>query len=317
MGRPDVLWPTILIGVFGMFTANLAVTLAAYARSVFHSGPGGYGMLSAIVAVGSLSGALISARRPHPRIRHLLMFGALLAALDLLAAAAPDESTFCVALFGIGAATLLLLTSANSTVQLASHDAIRGRVIGVYLLVFIGSSALGGPLLGTVDQQFGPRAGLLLAGTVSAFASILIATKLAHNTRPATTQSAFGNRPPHRTQPNQTTRSVIAGNRRAGKYPCSTIHRTSDPVSHTTTGGHDNHLLPKPASTEREFHLGPRRGAGPTSSSPPRAVRRSFSPNGQSPAHSDGVAAGWSPEQPEYRPAASPAVHPLHQPGRP
>ncbi|HET8583854.1 MAG TPA: MFS transporter [Jatrophihabitans sp.] len=177
--RPDVRWPTLLVGVFGMFTANLPVTLAAYAKSVFHSGPGGYALLSTVVAVGSLSGALVSARRPRSRLRTLLAFGLLLASLDVLASVAPDELAFCALLFGVGASTLLLLTSANATVQLAAHDAIRGRVMGLYLLVFVGGAALGGPLLGGIDERFGPHAGLLVAGLVPAVAIALVAAKLA------------------------------------------------------------------------------------------------------------------------------------------
>jgi MFS family permease len=184
-GRPDVLWPTVLAGVLGMFTANLPVTLAAYARSVFHSGPGGYALLSAIVAVGSVTGALVSARRRHSRLRTLVALGAVLAALELLAAAVPGEVLFWVLLLLIGACTLLLLTAANSTVQMAARDSIRGRVMGVYLLVFIGGAAIGGPVLGLVDQHFGPRAGLLLAGAVSAAATAAVAARLARAARRA------------------------------------------------------------------------------------------------------------------------------------
>ncbi len=154
---PDILWPTVLAGVFGMFTSNLAVTLAAYARSVFHSGPGGYGLLSAIVAVGSVTGALVFARRSRTCLRTLLAIGAVLAAIEMLSAAAPGQEIYCVFLLPIGACTLLLLTTTNSTVQTAAPDAIRGRVMGVYLLVFIGSAALGGPLLGLVETSTSDR----------------------------------------------------------------------------------------------------------------------------------------------------------------
>lgn len=172
--RPQMLWPTVLVGVFGMFTINLPVTLAAYARFVFHSGPSGYGLLSSVAAVGSLAGALISARRSRTRLRGLAGMCLALAALEIVAAAAPNELTYCLLLAAVGAATLLLLTSANSMVQLAADDTIRGRVMGLYLLVFIGSGAVGGPLLGTIDQHLGPQAGMLLAGAVPAIATIVV-----------------------------------------------------------------------------------------------------------------------------------------------
>jgi MFS family permease len=177
--EPLVLWPTVLAGVFGLFTANLPVTLAAYAHSVFHSGPSGYGLLSATVAVGSVAGALICARLPRPRLRVLLAYGAMLAVLEMASAAVPGQLVYGMLLVPIGACTLLLLTSTNSVVQTAAHDAIRGRVMGIYLLVFIGGAAAGGPLLGLVDEHAGPRAGMLLAGAVPAVATVLIAARLA------------------------------------------------------------------------------------------------------------------------------------------
>ena len=176
--EPQVLWPTVLAGVFGLFSANLPVTLAAYAHSVFHSGPRGYGLLSATVAAGSVAGALVCARLPRPRLRTLLAYGAVLAILEIVSAAVPGQLGFAVVLIPIGACTLLLLTSTNSVVQTAADDSIRGRVMGIYLLVFIGGAAAGGPLLGLVDEHAGPRAGMLLAGAVPAVATALIAAKL-------------------------------------------------------------------------------------------------------------------------------------------
>jgi MFS family permease len=183
VGRPDVLWPTMLVGLLGMFSSNLPVTLASFAKSVFHTGPTGYGLLSAVVAVGSLGGALISARRPRARLRTLLAFAAALAVAEMLSSFAPGQLSFCVVLLGVGASTLLLMTSANSAVQMASPDGIRGRVMGLYLLVFVGSAAIGGPLLGSADQHYGPRVGMLLAGVASAIAVAAIAGRLARLAR--------------------------------------------------------------------------------------------------------------------------------------
>ena len=191
--RPEILWPTVLVGVFGMFSINLAVTLAAYAKSVYHSGAGGYGLLTSVVAVGSLTGALISAGRTRTRLRTLVAIAATLATLDMVAAAAPAEWAYCLVMVAVGACTLLFLTSANSTVQLAAGDSIRGRVMSVYLLVFIGSGAFGGPLIGWIDQHLGPRTGMLVAGLVPAVATALVAVKLARladvRLRPATVRA--------------------------------------------------------------------------------------------------------------------------------
>ena len=86
-----------------------------------------------------------------------------------------------MALLGVGAGTLLLLTSANAAVQLAAHDTVRGRVMGVYLFVFIGAGAVGGPVVGAVDQHLGPQTGMLLAGLVPAAVTALVAAKLARD----------------------------------------------------------------------------------------------------------------------------------------
>ena len=177
--RPDVLWPTVLVGVFGLFTVNLPVTLAAYARSVFDIGASGYGLLTSVLAVGSVTGALISAGRSRTRLRALVATAGALATLYMLAALAPSEWAYSSVLVGVGGATLLLYTSANSTVQLAAEDSIRGRVMSVYLMVFIGSGAIGGPLVGWLDEHLGPRTGMLISGLVPAVITVLVAVRLA------------------------------------------------------------------------------------------------------------------------------------------
>jgi MFS family permease len=177
--RPTILWPIVLAGCFSFFTMNLAVTLAAYARTVATSGAGGYGFLTSTVAIGALSGALLAARRPHARLRALAATAALLAVLELSAGLARDAHVFSLLLVGIGLCTVTLFTSANSTVQVDTDRAMRGRVMGVYLLVFMGAGALGGPVVGYVDQHLGAQAGLVLAGAFGLLASAGISVQLA------------------------------------------------------------------------------------------------------------------------------------------
>ena len=123
------------------------------------------------------------AHRRLPWFGRVFLAASLLAILLVLTAAAPSEPVFCLVLLAVGAGTLLLSTSANSTVQLAADDTIRGRVMGLYLLVFVGSAAVGGPVLGSLEARFGPRAGMLLAGTVSLLALLAVAAKLARDVR--------------------------------------------------------------------------------------------------------------------------------------
>lgn len=177
--RPEIWRPIALAGAFSMFSLNLPGTLAAYARAV-HTGPSGYALLTSTVAVGSVLGALIAAGRTRTTLRGLTWTGCALASLYLAAAAMPTLWSLACALIAVGMVTQQLFTAVNATVQLAAGAALRGRVVGVYLLVFMGTGALGGPLLGTINQHLGPRIGLALAGAIPAAALLLLTlTRLA------------------------------------------------------------------------------------------------------------------------------------------
>ncbi|NEA33421.1 MFS transporter [Streptomyces sp. SID13031] len=178
--EPAVRWAIALVGVYGMFTISLPVTLTAFADRVFHTGATGYGVLNSVVAVGSLTGALLSARRVRPtRLRNLVGIASILAVTEMAAALQPSLWTFLPLLAALGMATLMFLTAAQSMVQLTTPDGLRGRVAGIYNLVFIGGGAIGGPTVGWVAEHWGARTGLLLAGMVPAVATIAIGIKLA------------------------------------------------------------------------------------------------------------------------------------------
>lgn len=176
---PTVLWPSLIVGSFGFFMLSLPTTLTTLAKE-FDSGPTGLGQLSSSVAAGSLLGALLTARRVGPlRLRTIAGSGMLLAAALLLAATAPTQPLLTVLLAAVGAAYLALLNSAQSLVQLTTEDAFRGRVVGTYLCVFLGSGCVGGPALGLVAEHLGARPALLLAGAVPGLITALIAHHLA------------------------------------------------------------------------------------------------------------------------------------------
>ena len=178
---PAVLWPVVMVGAFGFFTISLPVTLAAFAKDEFHSGASGLGLLNGVVAVGALAGALTTARRSKPlRLRTVGLAAWALATAMLLAAAAPTQTLFTLLLVLVGAANLGFLTSAQSLVQLATADHLRGRIVGLYMLVFIGSGALGGPVVGLLAETYGPRVGLLVSGAVPAVVTIVVCRHLAH-----------------------------------------------------------------------------------------------------------------------------------------
>lgn len=183
--RPELLWPILLAGVCGFFTANFAVTMASFASTTFHHGSAGYAFLSCMLAAGSLFGSLLAARRPHARLRSLVELATGIGVVQLLAVLATDILSLGLILACVGAVCGPFGVTVNAAVQLAAGDEMRGRIMGVYMLVVIGAAALGGPVIGLVDQAFGPRAGLVLGGVVVVSAAVGIGLRLARATHVA------------------------------------------------------------------------------------------------------------------------------------
>lgn len=170
---PEVLWAIVLVAALALFGLNMPVILTAFATNVFTSGVGGYSLFNTLVAVGSLAGALLSARRTGvARLRLLVGCLAVLGICLILASRFGWEPLFCITLVGIGMATLTFMTSANSLVQMTAPAAVRGRVMSVYLLMLLGCQAIGGPIVGAVVDQIGVRSTMLICGSIVALAAI-------------------------------------------------------------------------------------------------------------------------------------------------
>jgi MFS family permease len=165
----------LLVAVVGMLGLNYRVALPLLARFAFDGGPGTYGVLAAIMAAGSVAGALTVARRGRPT--HGLLVGSVAAfgLLSFAAALAPTIVVEAAFLFPIGAASLAFVATANSTVQLASSQQMRGRVMSLYGLVLLGSGPPSGLLSGWMAGQFGPRSILLLSGVSCVLAASVAA----------------------------------------------------------------------------------------------------------------------------------------------
>ncbi|PYC85382.1 MFS transporter [Streptomyces tateyamensis] len=177
--RPDLIWPLVLAGFIGTFGFNFPTLLSGFAYDTFHVGPGQYGLLNTAMALGSLVGALYAARRGNPRLR--LLTGAALAfgVLELAGAVAPGYWSFAALLVLIGVFGLTFNTAVNSYVQLATDPEMRGRVMGLLVLVFTGGTPVGAPLVGWVTDAYGARIGLLACGLVSALAAGVVGLVLA------------------------------------------------------------------------------------------------------------------------------------------
>ncbi|HVM28020.1 MAG TPA: MFS transporter [Mycobacteriales bacterium] len=174
--RPELLVPVLLVAVVGTIGLNFQITLALVAKEVFGRGAGSYGLLSACLAAGSLIGALASARRSGPPRQQRLFLAALaFAGLELAVGLAPTFAVMAVLLVPTGIAVLTFTTTANAMVQLGSAPHMRGRVMALYVLVFLGGTPFGAPVVGALAQAFGPRAALVLCGLLTALSVVAAA----------------------------------------------------------------------------------------------------------------------------------------------
>jgi MFS family permease len=171
--------PLLLVAVIGTFGLNFAVVLPLLARFTFGGGAAMYGMLTSLMSLGSLLGALFAASRSRPTGPVMLRSAAAFGALTATAAAIPSPVALAPVLVAAGAAMMVFLATANATLQLNAVPAMRGRVMALYGLVFLGTTPLGGPLLGWIGESWGAPAALAFAGGVSlaAAAAAMVASR--------------------------------------------------------------------------------------------------------------------------------------------
>ncbi|MFS4095192.1 MFS transporter [Streptomyces sp. AF1A] len=178
-GRPELIWPIVLVGFIGTFGFNFPVWLSAYANGVFHAGAGGYSLFNTLMAVGSLCGALLAARRGTARLRVLIAAALAFGTLEVVAALAPQYWLFALLMVPIGICGLTVNVTANTAVQMATDPAMRGRVMALFMMVFVGGTPLGAPVVGWITDTYGARIGFALGGVVSAAAAAAIGLVLA------------------------------------------------------------------------------------------------------------------------------------------
>jgi MFS family permease len=177
--RPALWMPMILLFFVSTFGMNFQVTTALMARTVFHTGASAFGLGSAAFAVGALGGALLAARRSRPTLPLLLATSFAFSILEIVTGVVPDYLTFLLALLPTGLTLLMFTTAANSSTQLNTAPDMRGRVMGLYLLVFLGGTPIGSPLAGWVAEAFGTRMAMIAGGLISVVATVVITMLLA------------------------------------------------------------------------------------------------------------------------------------------
>jgi MFS family permease len=172
-GRPDLKAILIILFLIGTFGLNFPIFISTMAVSVFHADARGYGLLSSIMAIGTVAGALLGARRDRPRFSLLLVGSAVFGIGCTLAAIAPDYWLFAAALVVIGVAALTLTNTTNSLMQLTTEPAMRGRVMALRVGIALGGTPIGAPIVGWVANHCGPRWALGV-GAMSGFAAAIV-----------------------------------------------------------------------------------------------------------------------------------------------
>jgi MFS family permease len=170
-GRPDLVVVMTMLFLVATFVMNFAVYVSSMAVTVFGTGASGFGLLTSMLAIGSMTGALGSAQREKPRTTLLLACSFLLGILFAIAAVMPTYLSFGIALIGLGWALQTFMTTANSTVQLSTEPAMRGRVMAIYMGIVNGCTLFGSPLVGWVANRYGARWSLVVGATAGLVAA--------------------------------------------------------------------------------------------------------------------------------------------------
>ena len=186
--RPHIARTIVLVGMVGTFGLNFPIVLTAMATQTFGGGAGTYAVFNIMLAIGSVTGALLAATRAHTRLRLIVLAGAAFGLSQVVTAAAPGLGLFLVLLVLMGLTNLAFQAMANSSVQLWSDPRLRGRIMGIYMLVFTGGTPIGAPIIGAITSHFGARLGMAVCGAVPAVAAIVLA--VTHAMRSSTLRPA-------------------------------------------------------------------------------------------------------------------------------
>ncbi|MGB3377116.1 MAG: MFS transporter [Microbacterium sp.] len=170
--RPDLLVVFIMVFLIGAFGMNFPIFASTMALE-FDQGADGYGLLSSVLAIGSLAGALLAARRDRARVRVIVISAAGFGVASLISALMPSYWSYAAVLVFVGFSTVTMLTTANGYVQTTTDSALRGRVLALYMAVVMGSTPIGAPIAGWVADAFGPRAAISVGGVAGVLAGAI------------------------------------------------------------------------------------------------------------------------------------------------
>ncbi|MDU7359785.1 MAG: MFS transporter [Propionibacteriaceae bacterium] len=174
MKRPDLVKIFIMVFMLGTFGLNFQITNALMATEAFGVGAGEFGLLGSMMALGTLSGAVLAARRGYPRLR--LLVGALagFAVAMCFLTLAPWYWLYALLLVPTGLLSITVMTAANSRVQLTTEPEMRGRVMALYMAIFLGGTPIGAPLVGWIGDYFGARASVFVGGLTTGITALVV-----------------------------------------------------------------------------------------------------------------------------------------------
>jgi MFS family permease len=164
---PELIVPLVMIAVIGTLAWEFPVTLPLMARNIFHGGPGAYGVMGSVMGIGAVAGGLVAVARPRPRTRALCLAAIGWGIAILAASAAPNLPLELAALVFVGYGSITFNSFAKTTLQLAAAPSMRGRVMALWAVAWLGSTPIGGPIVGWVGQHLGARYGLVIGGAAA------------------------------------------------------------------------------------------------------------------------------------------------------
>jgi MFS family permease len=173
----DLRDPLLAMAVVGIFAFNFTTTLPLLATRTFHGGAGTYSALIGAMGIGAVIGGLVVAHRSKPSAAMLSLIGLAFGVMLLVVAAAPTEVIALVALVFMGACSISFIATANATIQLQADPAMRGRVMALYAIAFLGSTPIGAPLVGWIADVTNPRISIMVGGVATLAACIPLALR--------------------------------------------------------------------------------------------------------------------------------------------
>jgi MFS family permease len=173
VGRPDLMLILTIIFFAGTFGLNFQLTSALMATEVFHKGASEYGLLGTTLAAGSLTGALLAARRGRIRHRLVILSAVTFGVAEIVAGLMPSYLAFAIWTPVIGLASLTMITAANASFQTSVDPVMRGRAMALYMMIFMGGTPIGAPIVGWVGETFGARWTLIGGGVATILGTLL------------------------------------------------------------------------------------------------------------------------------------------------